>query len=106
MGSQDFVVGRHLRRMFGEGHPYMCDYMKELVESRRAGKKVCRVGVEKLMDSSWNGNIGMKSICSTFLFLPSPPLWQCHPQPPPAPTLCQALALSPLKAPLSFGNWK
>lgn len=35
MGSQDFVVGRHLRRMFGEGHPYMCDYVKELGESKR-----------------------------------------------------------------------
>lgn len=26
---------RHPRRMFGEGHPYMCEYMEELVESRR-----------------------------------------------------------------------
>lgn len=34
-GSQEFVVVRHLRRMFGEGHPYVCEYMEEVVESKR-----------------------------------------------------------------------
>lgn len=73
MGSQEFVVVRHLGRMFGEGHPYMCEYMEELVESRRHLETQEKSGCgNPHVDSPQNGNSGDESVCSTLPFHSSP----------------------------------
>lgn len=87
--------------MFGEGHPYMCEYVEELVESRR---RLETEGKKWVWRNAWI-HLGMETMGLKVFALPSlsiPPLsfQRCHPQPPVAPIPCQALVLNPLKAPL------
>lgn len=95
-GHRSLLVVRHLKRIFGEGQLYMCEYTEKLVREQEIfGGEWGKMSVEKYVDSPWNGNNRDESVCSTFPFLLSSAY-----QPPAEAVPCQALVLNPLKAPL------